>query len=78
MDSHVGILRGEGGDGDLIEEQLPLVRADGRVQLVDGLAPVVLLTHLLQHLEPGPGQGRRVRGRPRGARWIRVHGGNCT
>lgn len=47
---HVGVLRCQSRDGDLIEEELPLVRSNGRVQLVHGLTPVVLLTQLVQNL----------------------------
>lgn len=47
---HIGVLCGQGWDGDLIEEELSLVRTDGRVELVDGLTPVILLAQLLQNL----------------------------
>lgn len=47
---HIGVLRGQGWDGDFIEEELSLVRTDGRVELVDGLTPVILLAQLLQNL----------------------------
>lgn len=47
---HIGVLCGQGWDGDLIEEELSLVWTDGRVKLVDGLTPVILLAQLLQNL----------------------------
>lgn len=47
---HVGVLRSQSRYGDLVEEELSLVRTDGRVELVDRLTPVVLLTQLLQNL----------------------------
>lgn len=50
MYSHVGVLIGESWDGDLVEEELSLVWTDGRMELIDRLTPVILLTQLLQNL----------------------------
>lgn len=47
---HVGVLCCQGRYGDLVEKELSLVWTNGRVQLIDGLTPVVLLTQLLQNL----------------------------
>lgn len=40
---HGGILAGEGRDGDFVQEELSLVLADCRVELVNRLSPVVFL-----------------------------------
>lgn len=47
---HVGVLCGQSWYGDLVEKELSLVWTDGRVELIDGLTPVILLTQLLQNL----------------------------
>lgn len=47
---HIGVLCCQGRYGDLVEEELSLVWTNGRVQLIDRLTPVVLLTQLLQNL----------------------------
>lgn len=47
---HVGVLCCQGRYGDLIEKELSLIGTNGRVQLIDRLTPVVLLTQLLQNL----------------------------
>lgn len=48
---HIRVLGGQSRNGDFVEEQLPLIKSDGRVKLVNWLPPVVLLTHILQDLE---------------------------
>lgn len=42
-DVHVGVLAGEGRDGDFVQEELSLVLAHCRVELVNRLSPVVFL-----------------------------------
>lgn len=50
---HIGVLCSQSWNGDLVEKQLSLVWTDGRVELIDGLSPVILLTQLLQNLTGG-------------------------
>lgn len=57
---HVGVLGSQSWYGDLVEEELSLVWTDGRVELIDGLTPVILLTQLLQNLEANRQTGRET------------------
>lgn len=58
---HVGVLCSQSWYGDLVEEELSLVWTDGRVELIDWLTPVILLTQLLQNLT-GKQKDRQVDG----------------
>lgn len=40
---HGGVLAGQGRDGDFVQEELSLVLTNCRVELVNGLSPVVFL-----------------------------------
>lgn len=53
LDSYVhgGVLAGEGRDGDFVQEELSLVLANCRVQLVNRLSPVILLADFFQDLQ---------------------------
>lgn len=54
---HIGVLCSQSWYCDLIEEELSLVWTNGRVELIDRLTPVILLTQLLQDLG---GDGEKV------------------
>lgn len=51
---HGGVLAGEGRDGDFVQEELSLVLANCRVELVNRLSPIIFLADFFQDL-----RGRR-------------------